>query len=998
MRQLRKTRAAAILVFLCLGAVGTNAQQQAAAHKKAITHDVYDSWTSIQGTKLSRDGVWLAYALTPQDGDGQLVVRNLKTNVEHRAPRGRDATITSDGKFVVFSIAPLKADVDKARKAKNKPEDMPKPGVGIMDVTTGTVTTAADRAKSFRVPEDSPRFVAILTAAPERAAGGSRAGRAAAEGPEPETQSEEGVSRKREKKKDPGTDLIIRELATGAQTTIPEVADYVVAKDGTYVVYGVSSKTPANDGAFVRRISDGTSRTLLAGQGNYKGFAFDTKLGQLAFVSDRDDYTSAAPRYKLYYTSREVAAPRTGDAAIELPLPPNMPMTVSENGRLEFSKNGGRLFFGIAPPSRAEPEDGPEPVKVDIWNYKDAELQPMQKVRAEDEKKRTYRAEFVLSDRRFVQLASPDVPDLRTGDSEARAIGVSNVPYRQLVSWDGNYDDYYIVNLADGSRRKILTKEKFGATMSPGANYVLYFDDDDDNWYTIRTSDGQKSNLTKGLGVKFQSETHDSPSHPNPYGQAGWTEGDAWVLLYDRYDIWEVHPDGSGARMVTSGVGRKQQIVFRYSRVETPPAAEPEEGGPQRRQADEPAISTAKPILLSATDDRTKASGLYRVSLAGTAEPTKVLMLDKAFGVPIKARDADVYVFTLGRFDEFPNLWASSGTFTDMKKVSDANPQQAEFIWGRSELIDYVNADGKKLRAILTKPEDFDPSKKYPMMVYIYEQLTNSLHRYVAPAPGGSNINVTRYTSNGYIVLQPDIVYDIGYPGQSALKCVVPAVQKVLSMGFVDPQRVGIQGHSWGGYQISYMITQTNIFRAVEAGASVVNMTSAYGGIRWGSGMSRAFQYEKTQSRIGPPLWENPMLYVENSPLFWVQKIRTPYLTMANDEDDAVPWYQGIEFFSAMRHLGKEAYMFVYNGEKHGLRQRDNQKHWTVHMAEYFDYFLKDAPKPDWMEKGVPYLEKGKRDVTPLFKKSTDGEVSGVVFTFCPVDACGRLCIQDRKD
>jgi len=348
--------------------------------------------------------------------------------------------------------------------------------------------------------------------------------------------------------------------------------------------------------------------------------------------------------------------------------------------------------------------------------------------------------------------------------------------------------------------------------------------------------------------------------------------------------------------------------------------------------------------------------------------------IDKSVGVPIKARDADVYVFTLSRFEEFPNLWTSSGTFTDMKKISDANPQQSQYNWGHSELIEYVNADGKTLKAILTKPEDFDPSKKYPLLVYIYEQLSNNLYRYVPPAPGGSSINVTRYVSNGYIVLQPDIVYDIGYPGDSALKCVLPATQKVISMGFIDPKRVGIQGHSWGGYQITYMITRTNMFRAVEAGASVVDMAGGYGGIRWGTGMSRAFQYEKSQSRIGVPPWENPKLYLENSPIYWIDKIKTPYLTMANDEDDAVPWQQGIQFFTAMRRLGKEAYMFTYNGEKHGLRQRENQKHWTVHLAEYFDYFLKDAPKPDWMEHGVPYLEKGKRDVTPLFKKSTDGQ------------------------
>jgi dipeptidyl aminopeptidase/acylaminoacyl peptidase len=737
-----------------------------------------------------------------------------------------------------------------------------------------------------------------------------------------------------------------------------------VNKNGAWLAYGVSSKTPANDGAYARGIANGHRKTLLAGPGNYKGFVFDSAGTQAAFVSDRGD----KPVYKLYQWKT------TGDVATELPLPANAAMPVSDNGRLEFSKDGTHLFFGTAPPRAAAPDENADLIKVDIWNYKDAELQPMQKVRAEQELKRTYRAMFDLADKRFVQLATSDMPDVRVNDNATQALGVSNVRYRQLVSWDGNYDDYFLVKLADGSRTKILDKEHFGATVSPGGQFILYFDEDDDNWYTVRVSDGVKTNITRGLGVMFQSETDDRPEHPAPYGQAGWTDGDNAVLLYDRYDIWEVHPDGRSPRMLTAGLGRKQHVVFRYSRAEAaaPANPEPEEEVGPRRQADQPAISTTRPVLLSAVDERTKASGLYRVAFAGGADPAKLVMLDKAFGVPIKARNADVYVFTLSRFEEFGNLWTSSGAFTDMKQVSDANPQQAQYNWGTSELVDYVNADGKHLQAILTRPENFDPSKKYPMLVYIYEQLTNNLHRYVAPAPGGSSINVTRYASNGYIILQPDIVYDLGYPGQSALKCVLPAVQKVLAMGFVDPARVGIQGHSWGGYQISYMITKTNIFRAVEAGASVGDMFGGYGGIRWGTGMSRAFQYEKTQSRIGVPPWKNPLIYLENSPLFWIENIHTPYLTMANDEDDAVPWQQGIEFFTAMRRLGKEAYMFVYNGEKHGLRQRENQKHWTVHMAEYFDYFFKDAPKPDWMEHGVPYLDKGKRDVSVFFKKSTD--------------------------
>ena len=743
----------ACVIALFVAPVG--AQQSAA--KKRISHDVYDGWKSIQGTKLSHDGVWVAYALTPQDGDGELVVRNLKTSAEYRAPRGRNPVITSDSRFVVFEKTPLKADVDKARKAKRRPEEMPKAGVGVVDLSNGQVTTLAEHVKSYRLPEDPIRIVVYL-AAPEpapRARGQER------------TEGDEGQeTRPPVKKHDPGTDLIIRDLAAATQSTIAEVMEYAVAKDGSAVAYSVSSRTPTSDGAFLRKTADGSTKTLMTGQGSYKGFAFDAKATQLAFISDRDDYAAKASRFKLYHASM------SANSAIELNVPAETragPIAVSENGRLEFSKDATRLFFGTARPPHADPDDAPEPVKVDVWHYKDPEIQPMQKVRADDERKRNFRAMITLADRKFTQLASADMPEVLTNGTCCLALGVSNVPYKQLVSWDGSYDDEYLVSLTDGSRKRILEKANFSGSMSPSANYVLFFSERDDNWHVIRTSDGQNVNLTAKLGVKFQSETDDHPAHPSPYGSGGWTEGDKSVLLYDRYDIWEVRPDGTGGRKITDG--RREQIVFRYPRTE-PVSTSEEEGGPGRRDADDGAISPVKPLILSAVNENTRASGLYRVTLNAAAAPAKLVMLDKSFGVPIKARDADVFVFTLSRFEEFPNLWVSSGAFSDMKKISDANPQQAEYNWGTSELIEYVNADGKTLKAILTKPEDFDPSKKYPLLVYIYEQLSNNLHRYVAPAPGGSSINVTRYASNGYIVLQPDIVYDIGYPGESALKCV----------------------------------------------------------------------------------------------------------------------------------------------------------------------------------------------------------------------------------
>ena len=836
MRQCTRLVFSAALVLVLAAPLGELAAQAPA--KKPVSYDAYDGWKAIQGTKVSRDGAWLAYALVPQDGDGELVVRNLKSGAETRHARGKDPAITFDDRFIVFAIAPPKADVDKAKKDKKKPEDMPKSGLGILNLATGEVVTA-ERVKGFKLPEESGKYLAYLFEKPEKKDEKKPDAEARKE-PEPKKEEPKADEKKKdkEKKKEPGTEFIVRDLAAGTQASIAEVVEYVWPKDGGWLAYTVSSeaKTPEKDGVFARRMSDGATKVLLSGLGNYKGVAFDEKGSQLAFLSDKDTYKDDPATFKLYHwlpaaeTVAEVATKATASMADG--------MAPSEHGKLEFSKDGTKLYFGYGRiPAPPPPDEAPEPVKVDLWHWKDPELQPMQKVRAEDEKKRSYRAVVHLKDKKLVALATPEVPTAVVSEDGSKVLGSSNLPYRQLISWDMSYSDYYMVSQADGSRQKFLEKIPFTATLSPGGNYVAWYDAAEHDWFVYRIADGKKVNLTGTLAVSFENETWDTPDLPSPYGLAGWTNGDTSVLLYDRYDLWEIKPDGSGARMLTKGVGRAQQIVFRYLRLDP----------------EEKFVDSTKPLMLRAMDDRSKATGFYRTTFT-TGEPQQVSMFDKQVAFVAKAKNADAVLITAQRFDEFPDLWLTNGSFESPAKVSGANPQQAGYVWGRSELIDYRNADGKMLRAILTKPENFDPARKYPLMVYIYEELTDALHRYVPPAPGTS-INVTRYVSNGYVVLQPDIVYEVGYPGESAFKCVIPAVQKVVDMGFIDPARIGIQGHSWGGYQITYLITRTDMFRAVQAGASVSNMVSAYGGIRWGTGMSRAFQYERTQSRIGGPPW-----------------------------------------------------------------------------------------------------------------------------------------------
>jgi dipeptidyl aminopeptidase/acylaminoacyl peptidase len=569
----------------------------------------------------------------------------------------------------------------------------------------------------------------------------------------------------------------------------------------------------------------------------------------------------------------------------------------------------------------------------------------MQKVRAERDRTRTFVAAFLASEKKVVQLGDATLADVQTGDIDRYALGADDREYRHLVDYDERYSDAWAVDVATGERKLIAKKHRGSVSLSPGGRYVLLFDGKD--WSSTSIPDGKTVNLTGPLGVKFANEDHDSPGSASPYGSAGWTRDGAWVLLYDRYDVWQVAPDGSAAKNLTAGEGRKLKLQFRYVRFVN-------EDDPRDRW-----IDTSKPVLLRAEDLDSRESGFYRTTWESKEAPRKLVMAAKNFGTPIKARNAEVYLLSRQTFVECPDLYVSDASFREMRKISDTNPQQSQYVWGTAELVSYRNTDGVPLKGVLYKPENFDPKKKYPMIVYIYERLSQQLHRYLEPKPGTA-VNPSYYVSNGYLVLTPDIVYTVGFPGQSALKAVLPAVQSVADRGIVDENAIGIQGHSWGGYQIAYMITQTHRFRAVAAGAPVVNMISAYDGIRWGTGLPRQFQYERTQSRIGGSIWQYPTRFMENSPIFWADKVRTPVMMLHNDGDDAVPWYQGIEFYLALRRLGREVYLFNYNGEPHGLRKRTNQKDYAVRLQQYFDHHLKGAPAPDWMVKGVPFLERGK--------------------------------------
>ncbi len=934
----------------------------AQAQRRPITAKDFDTWKTISGPALSHDGHWLAYGLFPEEGDGEVVVRDLKSGAEKRFPAGQlppppapdpnaegpeppraiKLSFTNDSKSLVFLAYATRASVEQAKKDKKGPAHEE---LVVVELGAGTAARVAD-VKNFQVPEKGDGFVAYQKYGPAAAAGG--AGSGAASGDEEADQARGGrgaAGTGGANNAQYGSVMVLRTLAGGGEREFADVLEYQLAKDGRTLAYSVAAAKAETDGVFAVATAGGEAKVLISGKGRYEHLVWDDRLNELAFVGNPGEQGGGAAGAEA-----KKAAPynvylwKTSEAKAAEVVSAGSPgfrqgYVVNSHAGLTFSKDGTRLFFGAsppAPPAHATAIDEDKP-SFDLWNYKDDYIQSIQKSRAGADINRSFRAVYLVPQKKMVQLADETMAEVTPNEPGRYGLGSNDKEYRPMQDYGERYADYFLVDLEDGHRTLLAKKHEGRMTWSGDGKYVLYFDGKD--WSTITVASGKTVNLTARLPAKFFDEENDTPSTPGAYGQGGWTKDDKAVLLYDHYDVWQVTPDGSSAVNLTQGAGRAGKLEMRVVTLD--------------REAK--TLDPAKPLLLRAENSETHDSGFFTTKIDAKSAPQKLVLEAKDFGQPMKAKDADVYVLTAQTYTQFPDLLVTDASFKSMTRVSDADPQAAGLAWGTDEMVHFENVDGVPLEGILYKPEGFDPAKKYPMIVYLYEKLSQNINHFVDPRPMDS-INISYYVSNGYLVFTPDIVYTTGYPGQSALKCVMAGVNAVTAKGFVDEKNIGIQGHSWGGYQIAYMLTQTTRFKAAEDGAPVANMISAYDGIRWGAGIPRQFQYEHTQSRIGGTPWQYPLRFIENSPIFMVDKIQTPLLIIANDQDDAVPWYQGIEFFLALRRLGKEAYMYTYNGEPHHLRRRANQKDYAIRMEQFFDYELKAGPKPMWMEKGVPYL------------------------------------------
>jgi len=913
------------------------------AQKKVLDHQDFEKWNTIEKPTISPNGTHVMYSLERGEADQFLRLKDAAGTTVFSYDRAGNGSFTYDSKFAVFSITAWKDSVLAMKRRKVKKKEMPKDSLGIYTLSTAQLQKIAN-VKSYKIPEKWSGYVAYQL---EEIA-------AKKDTVEDSTASKD-KKKKKEKKvgKKNGYHLLVQDITTGQKDTFKFVTDYTFAKRGRSLAWVTSGETDSANAAVYVLNFDTAKLTKVheVKKATYAQLSLSETGDHLGFVVDADTTKVQLRPRELYHWQAGMAS---SEKLVDAQTTGN-DLRPSATEEVYFSKDETKLYFGLARPPVIKDTmlTDEEIVNVEVWTYDEPRLYTVQELQLKNDTIQAYTAVIHLDKKKtLTQLANATYPDSYITDKgNANMVLLNNpTPYALESQWTGERArDYAVVNVATGARKKVLTKLAGRARLSPKGNFVFGYNNAESLWFTYHIEKERYLALTKGR--VFYDELHDSPSFPSPYGFAGWTEKDGALLLYDRYDIWKFDPaTGSSTRLTK---GRETKTVYRYVQLNW----------------EKEYIDTTEKALLTTFNEEDKSSGYAAYDFKSNSLKSLVSGPYR-YGRPTKALLSEQLLFTRESFTEFPDLHMADLDFTSQQKMSDANPQQKDYNWGTIELVKWTSLDGVELSGMLVKPEDFDPAKKYPMIVNFYERSSDGIHRHRAPSPGRSTINYSFYASRGYLIFNPDIQYRIGYPGESAYNCVIPGVTSLIEKGFVDRENIGVQGHSWGGYQIAYLVTKTDIFKAAEAGAPVPNMISAYGGIRWWTGLSRQFQYEHTQSRIGGTPWEYPTRYLENSPIFNMDKIHTPLLIMHNDADGHVPWYQGIEFFVSLRRLGKPSWFLNYNGEPHWPLKWQNRKDFNIRMAQFFDHYLKGAPKPVWMERGVPAMEKGINQGYELLKSS----------------------------
>ncbi|MHC5065917.1 MAG: S9 family peptidase [Planctomycetota bacterium] len=938
-----------LLVFAVPSFAQATATQEPKTELKTLTVEDYGKWNRVNSTAISPDGRWLSYAYDPNDGDANLYLAQVDGDKKYEQKGGGRPAFSKDSKWFAYMISPPEKKAEALRK-KGEPVVQ---ACEFVEIATGE-KRKFDAVASFRFAESS-KYLAMHKRPADR------------------------------KAKHKGADLILVELEGGAAYNLGNVSSYAFNEEGSLLAFAVDADNGAGNGIYLRDLASGRVTALDSSDKRYEQLSWNEEANDLACLrgEEVEDHEERANDLLAFFdldseNPRRVAyLPGEDESFTE-------GFVLSEKRGLSWSEDRKRVFFGIReqqmkPDAKKkdkkegeeeekegegseekkgkdeEPEKKDKPKKdeprsnVEVWHWKDERVQSTQKVRANGDRRSTHLAVLhVATEPKFVRLADENMTNVSTSESPRWGLGRDDSAYRGDMSADGGRADYYRVSLETGERDLLAETVRRNMGNSPDGKWWVF--SRDAVVMAMEVESKRTINLSEISGQDFANREGGRTSELGTYGIAGWSEDGQHVILNHRYDLWLLPLDATAsderedsavaASNLTGGMGSAEKIRFRY----------------QRTDPEEEYIDLSEPMLLSAYGDWSKHSGFYRLAAGG--KPEALVYADAMIGGVRKAESADRMLFTRQTFTEYPDLWVADAEFEGAKKLTDANPQQAEYRWSPGRrLIEYRDQRGNELQATLTLPAGYEEGKRYPMLVYFYERMSQRHHQYSMPSYD-DRPHMSTYSSGGYLVLMPDIVYTAGKPGSSALDDVTAAAKKVIDLGYADPERIGLQGHSWGGYESSYIVTQTDMFACVVTGAPLTNLVSMHNILYKRSGNPNAPLIEWGQGRMATNPVENLAAYVDQSPVHHANKISTPFMILHGTDDGAVDWNQGLEFYIAAKRFGKEVILLSYPGEPHHLRKKENQIDFQKRMRQYFDHHLKGSEAPPWLAEGLDYLDR----------------------------------------
>ncbi len=885
-----------------------------------MTADDYDQWERLGAATLSRDGTWMAVSIGRVSDEGELRVHRTDSDSVVVIPFGSRPSFSSDGAWLAYSIG-VSGDERRRMERNDRPV---RNALGLLDLRTGA-QEKIEAIQSFSFSEDS-RYLAIKRYKPDD-------------------------------KESAGVDVIVRDMSSGSVLSFGNVAERAWQDEGHLLAMVIDADDQVGNGVRLYDPESGRIQSLDTDTVHYRGLAWREDAADLAVLKTfTDDAHEDTAHVALAWRGLD------GDRPTSSVLDPReagffpQEWRVVEHRTPSWSDDGATVFLGIQEQKPvdepvveedAEGDDGAEEADdadeeeeedspgVEIWHSKDVDPVPQQRVREQQLRRENHLVAWHLDDERFVQLGDELTERTTLVEGGRHAVGRDETPYDVDAMFRQQFSNLYAIDVQSG--RKTLVEERvqqdFGG--SPGGRYLLWLDGDDFWSYDLR--DGEKRNITESVPAEFVNHDLTPTREQMPsFGIGGWLEDDRAVLLYDQFDVWEVQPDGSGGRALTRGA--PESIRYRVIRMD--------------READ--AFDPDEPLYFSTYGEWTKKAGFARARLGD--EPEMLIWDDKSFGRLLRAEDAPVYVFREERFENSPDYFVAGPDLSNPRQVTTTNPFQDDYAWGGTELIDYENEWGRRLQGVLAYPADYEPGRQYPMIVTHYELLSQGLHRYQVPDPT-SVYNQQIWSQEGYFVLRPDVVYRERRPGQSNVETIRPAVAAAVATGMIDEERIGLIGHSWGGYQTAFFVTQDDLFTAAVAGAPLTNLMSMYLSFYWNSGGTDARIFEISQGRMQVPWWEDWDSYYANSPIHHIQDMNTPLLVEFGTEDGAVEFNQGVEFYNAARRAGKDMVMLVYEGENHGLAREPNQRDYQRRILQWFGHYLKGEPAPAWISTGVPLIQ-----------------------------------------